>query len=460
MTFFGRDLRHSRATLFCTIVALVWVLRLLQPKSSFPGFSSDYAAHMAIAYELYLKPQWILTWPLPYWGILLSHVMTWPFLALGLDISRAMLLVLDLSVIVTIYALLFVTKSVLAITWERRIASLLLFAATVPGMISMAAQGFYPQVVSWMFYVPFLVLLLRRGLREFRDLSIAALLLGFGVLCYPDAFLWFAPLWIMAAWDSSRLRVLVRSCAALAALAWIALLRGQVQQMWIDGGGGKGFELSLLVVGAFSILIFGHRPQKNSFQSRMRLAFLIYAVVVLGLSGYSHFRYGKVLYYARKNIYAVYYMVPLIALYGFSLRSTRGPARAYLLAGFFQFAIGLPQFFQGTFSEMYDYLLRARGPISVEDRSYVFDQRTASKCLRGQTLVLVPPESTKSSHNQIGSRIPRIVYANLGVGLVDPSSSSLRWVEGTQGFIEAADTWGKRYLELSGSKLCVESEKK
>jgi hypothetical protein len=443
---------------FLLLLGLIWGIRLLQVKSSFPGFSSDYAAHLVLAYELFLNPAAFLSWPPPYWGIVLSHVLTWPFLALGMDVSRAMLLVLDMSVLVTVFSLICAVRSLHLHRSERLLFIGLIFAATIPGMMSMAAHGFYSQVVSWTFYVPLLVLLLTQGLKSFKDLLVSALLLGLGVLCYPDAFLWLAPLWILSAWSIREKRRLILVCALVVAAAWFVLLRGQVKQMWMDGGGGRGFEFSLATIVVLAGLILRHRMEPNTFQGRLRFAFLVYAGVAGGLCLYSFFSYGEVLYYARKNIYAVYYMLPLVALYGFSVLSARIPTRGYLLAGFFFFAMGLPQILRGSFSEMYDYLLRARGPISLEDRIYVRAQRSVSSCLPGQRLVLVPHESSRSAHNQLGPRIPRLVYANLGAGLIDVSNSTLTWSEGTQGYIAAAQTWAERGPAISGSKMCLKSD--
>jgi hypothetical protein len=458
MAFLDRRPQLPATVVFFLMLGLVWSLRLLQPKSSFPGFSSDYAAHMAIAFELYLNPAQLMAWPLPYWGIVLSHVMTWPLLALGMDISRAMLLVLDLSVVSTVFALILTVRRLGRPDWERRVLYLLVAIVTVPGMMSMAAGGFYSQVVSWMFYVPFLALVLVCGLHSLGDLLLGAGLLLLGTLCYPDAFLWFAPLWIFSAFSAPAYSKLLRVAAVGFIGAWFILLSGQIRVMGQDGGGGRGFEFPLLAVAIWAILLLGQKPEPGSFQQRFRSFFFVHAGLVLGLSLYSYLEHGEVLYYARKNVYAAYYVFPFLAMYGLSLVNAVSSSRGYMLVGSFVFAMGLPQFLQGSFSEMYDYLLRARGPISLEDRNYVRAQRAASICQPPQRLVLVPPESARSAHNLLGPRIPRLVYFNLGVGLLDISKSSLTWTEGTQGLIAAAETWQEKQSSLSGSQRCLSQD--
>lgn len=440
------------------IAIVICIYRLLCSKCSLVGFGSDFAGHTALAEILLKHPDQFFQWPPVYWGMILSHVLSWPFIVLGLDVSRAMLIVFDLSMISVVAALWRMAND---LDWgAKTFYVFLLIVVTICGLSAMSTQGFYSQAVSYGFYVPCLVLWIRSDDQSYKQIFLGLTLLGLGALCYPDAFLWIAPLW---GWSTfgilKKLNFKKYVFGFFLALSWIAIFLGQISVMKLEGVGGLGFEwilTGLIGLGIFFI-IKNHRSE-NMSMFKLRRGFLVYLFVVLTIGAFSLVSQGKILYYARKNLYSVFYWIPLVAVYLFSLDEAKeglSRYRSLIWGSCLCIALGWLGFLRFPVPRLMDFVIRARGPISEDDRALDFSLKARS-CPDGEKMLVIPSKLSRQNVDDLDLRISRLVYANLKTLQFDVAHSSYCIFGKYVGYIEAGILWKTQFDNLSGSQVCTQ----
>lgn len=440
------------------ILGVIWIYRIFSPESSFPGFESDYGGHMALIYELFTKPTQMLVWPPAYNGIWLSHFLTWPFLFMGIDISKAMLLVFDASLVSTIASLFWLIRGNILENWQKLIFTFATVLIVPLGMTTLAIHGFYAQVISVGFFCPLLVLWIKTGFATPKNFIISLILLAGGSWSYPDAFMWLAPLLALSAIGAQNLLFIRRAIATFCLLGVVIIYFGQIKLMHLNGAGGRGYLSIFQGITALTLLCCASFKNKLTPPShRILHAILIYFTITLTLTIYSKYSHGEVLYYARKNYYAVIYFLPILVFFFINQsknEQTKWSAGLSIVA-FIWISIGLKDFLRKPLHELTDHLLRARGSISAADQLFKSNSKKNIHCPKDLALLIIPPEPSRSIHKNLGSRVSRLIYSNLGNQEFDLSNFTMCWFGKYTGYIDAAHMWEKKYLDLSGKPICT-----
>jgi hypothetical protein len=281
-------------------------------------------------------------------------------------------------------------------------------------------------------------------------------LLALGTLCYPDSFLWMAPLLGFSRpslWQHSPPRFCL---AVVLMMGCLLLLIGQLRIMGFDGAGGRGFEgvcQGLALLGVSFVFL---RQQYDEVSTRITQAFVLYALVVISICTFSFVAHGEILYYARKNIYAMFYWLPVVTILLLrGAHSTKFPnAKGWAVLASLWMAVGWLSFLRLPVSELSDHLLRSRGSVSLDDRRYV-ERAIGQSCQVGERVLIVPPESDRALINALDARTIRLVYSNLKTLQFDIYKSSFCWFGEYVGYIEAATRWQAKARELSGKAICT-----
>jgi hypothetical protein len=414
---------------------------------------------MVVIHELLANPSLMIEWPPLYSGIWFSHILAWPFMAVGIDLSKAMLLVFDAALVSLLSSGIWVTKGTHFESWKKYVFFFALILIAPLGMATLALQGFYAQAISIGFYAPFLALWIRSGFKTSKSFLVAVPLLGLGAWTYPDSFMWLAPLLLQGSLRSDNLLFLRRLVAVLVCVGVVALFKGQLHVMPNDGGGGRGYSSVFQGLLFLAVLCwFSCRKTATATDRRIRDATLMYCGISLALTIYSSQTYGEVLYYARKNYYSAFYFLPILVFY--FLTRPIGPQRRWSglsLMGFIWIALGFTDFLRRPIPELVDHIVRARGSISLADRVFVSEAKTSKSCPVGESLMIFPPEPNRAAHLNLGSRISRLIYSNLGTVKFDLRTYTLCWFGTYTGYIDAGLQWEDRISELSGNSLCVPS---
>lgn len=264
------------------------LLHLASGEAVYAGAQPDYAAHLAFVRDLAARGPF----PLPYSGMIGAHsVAALAHLLLGLELPRAMLLVADLS-------LLGVAAAIgLALPAGRNVKAALVapvvafFAVSLPLYAHCQRFGFFAHWASMGPYALAVALRLRgpisRNPRSWAPLGLTL----FGAWCYPDAAMWLLP-WMW--WPLAALSVVIA-----VRQAGLLDLRGAALSDWTPQ--------VVALVGALAAFTTQQTRRAMGLPvlawMSLTLAFLLGGYVV----------HGHVGYYARKNLYPLAVMAPLLA---------------------------------------------------------------------------------------------------------------------------------------------------
>jgi hypothetical protein len=439
---------------FITGALIIFLYRLLSPKSTFPGFESDYGVHLSFARELFLSPNLVFQWPPIYKGLLLSHLLSWPFQALGLDVSRAMLLVFDFAVLSIILSLFRFQKH-FEMSFPVRLSCIFISSVVLfSGIQWMAIQGFYAQLISAAFYVSFQTNWILKEFKSVKDFVLGAILLGLGALSYPDAFLWLAPLWVLGAIRADYR--IFKFLSIFFVIGVFVLLWGQASVMHMDGGGGRGYFgifVAMLLCGFASFR--GLQFSSGSAAQRALTAFLVYVFFTTILILYSYLSFGEVLYYARKNTYFVFYFFPLLLfVLASESKKIKGHAITFYLVSLCVFLLSFAQFVPPTKNRVVDNFLRSRGAVSYADQIDFRTRSLSTDCAADEVQLNIPKREERAVSSALGPRIVRLIYMNSG-DAIKIELTEICWLEGPKGYFEAAQIWSDNLELYSGKSFCV-----
>ena len=418
----GAAFPFVRVGFFLSLFLLLF-LRWSRPDASFPGEESDYGVHIGIVNQLLAHP-----FPLPYFGIIGAHSLAAGLHLLGIPIPKALLVLSDLSFLGLTASIAAVLRKASGAGRVLGGAALLVFSA--PLFSSMTRDGFVGQVVSLGLYSLSLAVVLsgHEALSKTRiTLSLALILLG--TLCYPDGFLWCVPWLLLLSVRRVHRALWWGSLACYLAIASVLLLT-QLGRLHLDGGGDLDWAAVLLVTAVWVGAGFAARLWTGSFpQSAIPHLFPLagcWAFVAGLVCLVSFVKYGHLLYYARKNLYFLVVLAPILAA---SLAS-RLITTILVSAGLIAFVFSVPVTARERFSRSYARLAVPTSAFDGLDERCVEQIRAVAARTDCKEPVFLPGRQRRNASERWGQRILRLLSANSYVGRVDTMTGGIRGLSG------------------------------
>jgi hypothetical protein len=349
----------------------------------------------------------------------------------GLSIPKAMLVLADLSFLALAGAIIWALRR--SSLWSRLLGAGAFGLVTVPLFSSMARDGFFGQLVALGFYAAGSTVLVTGALPlSNRRLAIVLGLTAAGATCYPDAMIWMLPTLLLVAVKTMPRWALFVFATVCAGLDWV-LLGKQIERVTIDGGGSIDWKISLIVLltwvgGAIVTAVWARRIEPDG--ARGQLAFvslLICWVLVAGLVFYfSIARTGHLAYYARKNLYFLAFLSPLLAA---QLGRTISGS-AVTVAGLGVLLFSIPVTIREPLDIAYSRMLRPVSSFDGADERCVQSVRAAASAKGCAELLILPGPQKRGQVDEWGERITRILAANSYGGRTVVESATVEGLEG------------------------------
>lgn len=415
------------ARLFALLaLSILLVARWARVDASFPGQESDYGVHIAIVNRLIARP-----FPPPYFGIIGAHAMAAALHGLGLSIPKAMLVLYDLSILAVGASLMVVLSR--ASRHARLLGAVAFFLVTLPLSSSMARDGFFGQLVALAFYSVAVALILSApGIPDRRRFVASLIMVLLGAVCYPDGALWCLP-WLVLVGRRLVSGPLFWVGVALTTPVVLFLVATQIGRLKLSGGGALEWRLLIFAISVWLLTIAVHllRDGSTSWELGPHFGSLVACwVVVAGLvCAFSLIQVGHLSYYARKNLYFLAFLAPLLAA------SLPVDAFSMLTAwvGLGVITVAIPRTAREDLARGYQRLARPRSPFDALDESCVGQIRAASERRHCGNPLFLPPPQRESRIEGWGQRIARVLAYNSYGARVDTDNGHVRGIEGPLG---------------------------
>lgn len=394
-------------------VLLLW--DLVGKGHGYPSMGWDFGAHFSIIEELKhgnffpelgdasINENSISSYLPIYSGILGAHLLTlilhWIF---GLGLSKTMLLLSDVSAVVSFYCLFEILKRTSISRW----AWFYVLATQSLLLVYIYEFGFYAQSLGIALgYMGFVA-----GTQRLR--KVLFVLAGF---CYPDIFLWILPPLIYVLYrEEKRFRLLKLAFLGLSFLLFATVicvrlkLSGTAEVDWVSYG-------AILILS--TILM-------REVVAEQKFYLVTYVVVTLGLLLISKIQFGQFRYYSRKSLYwtpiFLAMVVPLL--------------RRDWLVGLFVLALGFTIVWDlDVLSRQVQVLVARQGVLSAEEETRYRDLLKTESCPNG---LFLPSGAGRSAvlYQILNSLTGRNNFAKMSLRLNDLGLEALATTAPDQGF--------------------------